>query len=231
MINVKGHYTIQAKDRIIRGNNIITLLGESFFLNRAINNEFNPIQYIVFGNSSVQAMKSDFSLGNETVRKKCVCEVNLETKQILLTCSCTAKEILGTTEIGVANDEILISHDVYDVIDDEFITSDIDSVEVKYSFDLNTASQRTNWQYYSNIDSGKTKYNIYYTVEENPVISVSEEVNSVTKSINGYKGLKSLNGLKNATGAYFYDDNTKTLFIRTINNDNPNNYKILIATR
>ena len=232
MIQFKGSYTIRAGETLIReGHNIITLLGESFFLNRAINNEFTPITYIVLGNSSVQAIKSDIALGNETCRKKCVCEVNLETKQILLTCSCTAKEILLTSEIGVANEEILISHDVFNAIDDEFITNDIDSVEITYTFDLNTASQRTNWEYYTSGDSGNTKRNIYYTVEENQVISVSEEISGVSKSINGYKGVKTLDALKNTTGAYFYDTNTKTLFIRTINNDNPNNYKILIATR
>ena len=61
--------------------------------------------------------------------------------------------------------------------------------------------------------------------------SVSEEISGVAKSINGYKGVKTLNALKSATGAYFYDDNTKTLFIRTINNSDPNDLKILIATR
>ena len=232
MIQLKGSYIIKAGETILRkGNNIITLLGESFFLNRAINNEFTPIQYVVLGNSSTQAIKSDIALGNETCRKKCVCEVNLDTKQIVLTCSCTAKEILGTSEIGVANEEILISHDVYYAIDDEFITNDIDSVEITYTFDLNTASQRTNWKYYTSGDVGNTKKNIYYTVEENPVISVSEEVSGVSKLINGYKGLKNVDALKNTTGAYFYDNNTKTLFIRTINNDDPNNHKILIATR
>lgn len=231
MINIKGSYIIKSGKHIIRGNNLITLLGESFFLNRAINNEFSPINYIVLGNSSISALKSDMSLGNETVRKKCVCEVDLETKQILLTCSCTADEILGTTEIGVANDDVLISHDVYDVIDDEFLTNDIDSVEITYTFDLNTSSQRTNWKHYSSIDTSTTKYNIYYTVEENPVVSVSEEVSGVSKSLNGYKGVKSINELKNLSGAYFYDANTKTLFICTVNHDNPEKYKILIATR
>lgn len=230
-MNINGSYIIKAGRNIIRGNNLITLLGESFFLNRAVNNEFTPISYIVLGNSSIQAIKSDISLGNETVRKKCVCEVDLKTKQILLTCSCTASEILGVTEIGVANDEILISHDVFDAIEDDFITNDIDSVEITYAFDLNTASQRTNWKHYSSIDTTSNKYNIYYTVEENPVVSVSEEVSGVMKSLTGYKGVKSLASLKTTNRAYFYDENTKTLFIRTSNHDDPNNYKILIATR
>ena len=52
-MNIKGSYVIRAGNKIIRGNNIITLLGESFFMNRAINNEFDPLKYIVFGNSSI----------------------------------------------------------------------------------------------------------------------------------------------------------------------------------
>lgn len=226
MINIKGSYVIRIGDNIIKRNNIITLLGESFFLNRAINNEFNPIKYIVLGNSSVQAKKYDISLGNETVRKRCVSEVNLETKQIILSCSCTASEILGATEIGVANDEILMSHDIFETIDDSFITNDIDSVEITYTFDLNTASQRSNWKYYTEGDVGNTKNNIYYTVEENNVVGVTEEDTS-----SGYRGLSSLSSLRNTTGAYFYDINTNTLFIRTTKNDDPNNYKILINTR
>ena len=68
---------------------------------------------------------------------------------------------------------------------------------------------KNNWQHYSSADTGNTRYNIYFTVEENPVVGVSEEVSGVAKSINGYKGVKTLNALKSATGAYFYDDNTK----------------------
>ena len=81
MMNIKGHYTIKCGEKVIRGNNLITLLGESFFMNRSVNNEFEPIQYIVLGTSSIKATKSDVNLGNETVRKKCVSEVNLNAKQ------------------------------------------------------------------------------------------------------------------------------------------------------
>lgn len=227
-MNIKGSYVIRAGNKIIRGNNIITLLGESFFMNRAINNEFDPLKYIVFGNSSIKARKSDYTLGNETVRKRCVSEVNLETKQIILSCSCSAKEILGTTEIGVANDDILISHDVYEAITDSFITDVIDSVEITYTFDLSTAATRSEWKYYTSGDTGNTKNNIYYTTEENTVIGVTEE-----NTMSGYRAVKSLNSLKTTTGAYFHDVNTNTLFIRTTKNDDPNGvgYKIVISTR
>ena len=224
MMNIHGHYTIQCGNNIIRGNNIITTLGESFFLNRACNNEFEPIKYIVFGNSSIPANKQDVSLGNETVRKKCVSEVNLNNKQIVLYCSCTAAEILGVSEIGVANDSILISHDIFDVINDEFITDNIDSVEITYTFDLNIASQRTNWQYYTEADTVSEQNNIYYVVEEHKVTGVIEK-----DSNSGYRGVKSIESLKSVTGAYYYESISNTLFIRTTKNDDPNNYKILVS--
>lgn len=222
MMNIKGHYTIKCGEKIIRGNNLITLLGESFFMNRSVNNEFEPIQYIVLGTSSIKATKSDVNLGNETVRKKCVSEVNLNAKQIILYCSCTASEILGISEIGVANNEILISHDVFEAINEEFITDNIDSVEINYTFDLQSASQRTGWQYYTEGDDEEVN-NIYYIVEETTVTGVTEK-----DSNSGYRSVNSIDSLKLYTGAYYYDDITDTLFIRTTKNDDPNGYKILI---
>lgn len=222
MMNIKGHYTIKCGEKIIRGTNLITLLGESFFMNRSVNNEFEPIQYIVLGTSSIKATKSDVNLGNETVRKKCVSEVNLNAKQIILYCSCTASEILGISEIGVANNEILISHDVFEAINEEFITDNIDSVEINYTFDLQSASQRTGWQYYTEGDDEEVN-NIYYIVEETTVTGVTEK-----DSNSGYRSVNSIDSLKLYTGAYYYDDITDTLFIRTTKNDDPNGYKILI---
>lgn len=222
MMNIKGHYTIKCGEKVIRGTNLITLLGESFFMNRSVNNEFEPIQYIVLGTSSIKATKSDVNLGNETVRKKCVSEVNLNAKQIILYCSCTASEILGISEIGVANNEILISHDVFEAINEEFITDNIDSVEINYTFDLQSASQRTGWQYYTEGDDDEVN-NIYYIVEETTVTGVTEK-----DSNSGYRSVNSIDSLKLYTGAYYYDDITDTLFIRTTKNDDPNGYKILI---
>lgn len=224
MMNIKGHYTIKCGEKIIRGNNLITLLGESFFMNRSVNNEFEPIQYIVLGTSSIKATKSDVNLGNETVRKKCVSEVNLNAKQIILYCSCTASEILGISEIGVANNEILISHDVFEAINEEFITDNIDSVEINYTFDLQSASQRTGWQYYTEGDGDGEVNNIYYIVEETTVTGVTEK-----DSNSGYRSVNSIDSLKLYTGAYYYDNITDTLFIRTTKNDDPNGYKILIG--
>ena len=223
MMNITGHYKIQLGEKIIKGNNLITVLGESFFMNRMINNEFEPLKYIVLGNSSIPANKHDIQLGNETVRKNCVCEANLSAKQIILYCSCTSEEILGATEIGVANDEILISHDIFEVIDDEFITDNIDSVEISYAFDFSTSSQKTGWKYYTSGDT-ETAENIDYVNDDNRVTGVFEkDTNS------GYRSVRNIEELQLTTGAYYYENASNTLFIRTTRNDDPNSYRILVS--
>lgn len=227
-MNIVGSYTIRCGKNIIQKHNLITLLGESFFLNRAINNEFNPIEYIVLGDSSVMVKKGDLSLGNEIARKKCVSEVDLNKKQIVLSCSCAADEILGASEIGVSNGKILISHDNFENIDEEFLGSTIDSVEITYVFDLFTSANRRTWLYYEAADSENTVNNIYYTNEENNVIGVSEE-----NSNSGYHKVNSVEELKTHAGAYYYDNDSSTLFIKTVREDNPNDfrYDILISTK
>ena len=227
MINIKGSYIIKAGDKTYQSNNLITLLGESFFLNRAVNNLFDPIEYIVFGDSNVKAKKGDIALGNETTRKKCVSQVDLDKKQILLSCSCTAEEIINTSEIGTHNGKILISHDTYE-LEDDFISPTVDSVEVSYMFQFISSSVISDWAHYSSIDTQSDNYNVYYATIENLVIGVTEE-----NTGSGYHQVETINSLKTATGAYYYDEATKTLYIRTTRNNDPNNdnYEITVQTR
>ena len=74
-------------------------------------------------------------LGNETVRKKAVKKADIENHSIILTCSCTIEEIEGTSEIGVATDDILISHDIYE-LEEDFINPSVNSVEIKYTLKI-----------------------------------------------------------------------------------------------
>lgn len=132
---ITGEYTITAGEKTYTSKNIITLLGESFFLNRMLNNKLNPIEYIVFGNSRNTPERDDMGLGNETVRKKAVKKADIENHSIILTCSCTIEEIEGTSEIGVATDDILISHDIYE-LEEDFINPSVNSVEIKYTLKI-----------------------------------------------------------------------------------------------
>lgn len=223
MINIKGTYNISFKfqnmflneEFIVSGENIITLLGESFFLNRAINEYFSPIQYIVIGDGVNKPKKTDFTLGHETSRKKCITKVDLQKKQILLICSFNVSEMIGTTEIGTSNGDILISHDVYDKIDESFLNPSVGDIRVEYGFQLSTGSLKGDWS--------ESENNIYYSYEPNEVIGVIEDGKS------GYKNVNSLNELVN--GSYYYDLTTKNLYIKTTNALSPNYHEIIVQVR
>ena len=229
-MNIKGHYIIKTKEKIIlESDNLITHLGESFFMNRLVNSEFKPVQYIVLGTSTVKPNKSDITLGNETVRKKAYYEIDLNKKQIMLSCSCSLSEIVNTTEIGTTEGNVLISHEVYQRITKSMLGDVVDSVEINYIFDFSTSATRNGWTYYSAGDSQTTQNNIYFIVEENTVVRVTEETLSENQS--GYHAVNSVDDLKTKRGAYYHDPYTKNLFIRTLNDDNPNDTKIAITTR
>ena len=143
----------------ITRNNLITFFGESFFMNRCINDEFKPIQYIALGNTSNVPQKEDIKLGNETSRRKCVCLADLNEKQIKLTATFPAKEVIGTTEIGVFSDKVMISHDKYSKIDDSFLGV-AGEVKIEYIFQLSTGALRGGWKQ-------SIKTHVFYIYEPN----------------------------------------------------------------
>lgn len=228
-MNIIGSYIIRQGERVlVHQKNIITNLGEAFFMNRAVNTEFAPLEYIVLGTSSYKAKKSDTALGNETFRKKALIEVNWNTKQILMYCSCTPDEILNTCEIGTHNGDVLISHDTYSKITTDDITISADSVEITYIFDFSTSTIRKGWTYYSQGDTGNTQNHIYYLVEEDNVVRVHEQ--NTNNMQQGYHAVQALSALKSNKGAYYYDPFTKNLYVRTLYDEDPNDLNIAITT-
>lgn len=211
MIGITGSYTISIpiqtmfiNDKIeFTNHNIITQFGESFFLNRWINDAFEPIEYIAVGNGSNQPQKTDLTLGNETSRRKCNCEADLKNKRLVLTTAFKATEMLGTSEIGVFNDKIMISHDRYEKIDDTFLSGAIGEVTIEYRFQLATGSIRRGWK------EASQGNNIFYIPEKNEVIGVFEN-----NTKNGYRRLTQLEDLYTVKGAYYYDTTSQNLYIR-----------------
>lgn len=220
-LDIKGHYVFKQNNRIIlEGENLITLLGESFFLNRAINDHFDHIQYIVLGSSSARPKKSDMNLGNLTVKKSVDSIVDLNTKCIVLEATFSAGEVLGTSEIGVANDELLISHDVYEKISDSFLEDSIGDVDVTYTFELTTGSIRKNFS--KVVDKNYT----YWVAEPSQVVGVTEKDTSC-----GYRCVDSVEAVESIVGSYYYSRETKNLYIHTTRNSNPNLENIIIETK
>lgn len=201
----------------IVGHNLITTFGESFFMNRCINDAFNPISYIVLGNGKNIPSKDDISLGNETSRRKCSCTADLNNKCLILTAKFKAKEVLGTSEIGVANDKILISHDRYPKFTDDSLTAFSGDVNVEYRFQFTTGYERNEF-------SPSTTEGIYYIYEENPVVGVIEGGDS------GYRKVDSLQTLAGIRGSYYYDYESRNLYINPYDGDSLNR-EIIIQTR
>lgn len=205
----------------IRNHNIITILGQSFFLNRAINENFNPIKYICLGNGKNLADKHDLQLGNETIRKTCVKKVDIDKKQIVLTANFPSKDIIGTSEIGVHNGKVLISHDRYEKIDETFITPAVGDVTITYIFQFSTGAYRTSWK------SSQLHQGMYYIVEPNEVVGVREN------DLTSYRRVTNPGDLEAIEGSYYHDiTSSSNLYVHMINeNDDPNKKDMVVTIR
>ena len=223
-MNIKGEYSIRIPiitmflntELKITRKNLITRFGESFFMNRCINDYFNPIQYICLGNGLNLPRKSDSSLGNETSRQKCSSVSELDNNQIHLSAKFKAKEVLGTSEIGVMNDIILISHDSYPKLSEDDLVGLVGDVIIDYFFKFNSGVNKSGWE---KANDGE---HIYYVAEENIVTGVFEN------DIHGYRHVNSIDSLNHFSGAYYYDVISKNLYIRTTDNSSPNLKEITI---
>ena len=233
--NIYGEYTFNIplqtmflnKNITIKGNNMITQLGESFFMNRCLNDTFNPISDIVIGTGIDTPKKEDDRLGNETARSSVITSVDITNKQLILKTSFTAKEIKGTTEIGVittnqSNEEVLISRDVFteNQINDTFLTGAIGQIEIEYIFQFSTSHLKNEWTQHESYS------NIYYTYEPSTVTAVFENTTG-----NGYQKRLSITEVANNKATFYYDYNTQNLYVQTSRSNNPKNEELMIQTK
>lgn len=217
-INIEGTYKfIQNGNVLFEGCNLITFYGLVYFLNRCINDDFVPLKYIALGNGDVAPSKNDTILGNELVRDICSSEVDIENNRIVLHSSFEAKDLVGVTEIGVFNDKFLISHDTFTEISMDMLTNPVGSIEVEYCYNFSIANIRNGWR-----QSGKS---IYWIYEPNTVLGVYEE-----NTGNGYYKIDNQDIIEQNKGSYFYDSNTKNLYIH-IRNEEVTINDIVIRTK
>ncbi|MBR3213315.1 MAG: hypothetical protein IKF79_02250 [Methanosphaera sp.] len=189
-------------------------------MNRAVNQHFDPIQYIVLGSSNSRPKKSDVNLGNLTVKKQVESSVDLTNKKIILKATFEAGEVLGTCEIGVANDDILISHDIYEKMTSTFLEDSIGTVDVEYTFELTTGSIRKDFNKVADKDY------TYWIAEPSLVVGVTEKDTNC-----GLRSVSSIDEVESVIGSYYYSLSTKNLYIHTTRNSNPNLENIIIETK
>lgn len=202
----------------ITNTNLITLKGKSFFLHRWIDNEFEPIKYIVLGKGTARPLESDSSLGSETCRKLCNMKVYPKQNLLEISCNFTAKEVVDTSEIGVCNDKLLISHDLYETLSANVIGDLSSNIYLTYNFYISPGSLRNYWQL-----SEVYKNSIYYIYEPNNVSGVLEY-----NTGSGYVRKNDINALKSSRGSYYYDKKSRNLYIRTSDDSNPNYNEIIV---
>ncbi|WP_458456227.1 hypothetical protein [Methanobrevibacter sp.] len=184
-----------------------------------VNDTFNPIQYLCLGNASVKPTKKDLSLGNETIRKKCSKKVDLNKKQIILNASFDLKDVYNTSEIGVANDVVLISHDVYTPLNEDILSSTTGTIEIEYTFTIGTGAYKYGWVGASGMSG------VYYAPEPNNVTKVYGEDGT------GYQRAKTKTELNNMTNpGFYYDERNKNIYIKPTGNSNPDYLNIIIQT-
>lgn len=202
----------------ITNTNLITLKGKSFFLHRWVDNNFEPLKYIVLGKGTARPLYTDDSLGSETCRKICDTRVSPKDNVLEVSCNFTAGEVVDTCEIGVANDKLLISHDLYETLSADVIGDLSSNIYLTYNFYISPGGVRNHWSY-----SEIYKNHIYYIYEPVKVLGVLE---FNTKS--GYIRKNSVEDLKTNKGCYYYDSKSRNLYIRTSDDSNPNNKEIIV---
>ena len=208
----------------IKRSNLITLLGESFLMNRLINDRLQPIQYIALGKGTARPQKKDTRLGKQTIQKPCQSTADLINKQLILACDFESKEIKDTSEIGViTQDDILITHDLYETITSDILGTSNSSVYLEYIILFTTGGVRSQWK------TSTLRNDVLYTYEPNKVINVIEN-----NTNSGYVRVNSLQNLSSKNGAYYYDISSKNLYIRTTRNNTLNNIsdmEIIVQTK
>lgn len=208
----------------ITKNNLITLLGESFLMNRLINDRIQPIGYIALGKGTARPQKKDTRLGKQTIRKTCNSTVDLENKQLILSCDFEAHEIKNTTEIGIiTQDDILVTHDIYETITSDILGTSNSSIYLEYMILFTTGGIRNQWR------TSTLRNDVLYTYEPNKVVNVIEN-----NTNSGYTRVNNLSDLNNTKGAYYYDIASKNLYIRTTRNNtlnNISNMEIIVQTK
>ena len=204
---------------------MITTLGRSILMNRAVNDLTMPIRYMVLGKGTNNPSRQDTRLGKQTVKKEVRYEIDIDNNMVVFSANFTVAEVLNTTEIGLLNDEdILVARDVYETITDDILENTTSTITMEYNMHYDTGSMHGNW----NTSTGAE--DILYKYENNPVIGVREiNTNTGYQCVDSYALLDTLD-----SAGYYYDVQSQNLYIKTSDNDTISTIDekdILILTR
>lgn len=206
-MRIKGKYKFTTHNgdyKITRyGENLITLLGQSYFLNRWKDNLLEPIDKLCFGKSSRAPDKQDQDLGNQTYQVQPKMSVNLLENSLNMSATLNPEQLIGVCEIGVKTaDNILVSRDVFKPFTADILGAS-SSINIDYQYVIETGDVHSDWTPYTQ------KQGVYYTSTKNIVTGVFDE------NGNGYIKKNSIDELTEA-GTYYYSNTAQKVYIKPV---------------
>lgn len=191
-------------------HNLITTKGLNFFTNSLIGNE-EKITRLGFGTGITPASVQDTSL--ERLTNTSEVTMNINDGELILNSTLQGSLLNNTTEIGVLTDkDTLVSRNVHE----EVIVPDNSTVTVDYRYTFHSGAYKTNWETTNALNVFK--------------INETEEIHSIIETNNdsGYIRKNNINDVINTQGTYYHNLSDNILYIHTSDNENPNNYRILV---
>ena len=216
-LEVHGEYTFKDENGkiLLHKSNLITNIGEEYFLERWITNTSDILNVVSVGKGSNPPNKNDTDLQLTFARTTPNKSIDYVNNQIILEASFKASSINKTTEIGVFTNgktPRLLSRDVHEPIS---IPAD-SNITIEYTFTIGNSMIKTEWAKY------KTEYaNVYTTTEPNEVLGVEEKDTG-----SGYVKVHGLDNVNLNDASYYWSSTNKALYIHTSDNDTPNNHTI-----
>ena len=148
----------------IKNHNLITYIGEDYFIERWINNKYGVINRILLGKNGIKPSKNKKTITDaEEITN--ITTSNRRTS-LLISAEVNGNQVNEVNEIGVmTSDERLISHDVHTPI----TVPETSIINIDYQYILTNGAYENGWIKYS------PTQNIYYIEPLQEVSYVIEE--------------------------------------------------------
>ena len=196
---------------------MITMKGESILLNNLYQENNNHIKYLALGDDDTTPQYTNQHLNNEINRTPAHMQYNVNKKALIITADFNTDVIERAKEIGViTNQGDLIAHDIFTTPESTGYDSNI---TLEYRFTVDTFFKVRTWK--------QTKYtNVYVTLLTDTVETVYER-----KTKTGYAPQTNTSLVKETPASFYYNQNTRQLYIHPSVNVEPENLNIYVLTR
>lgn len=214
--NITGKYKIYVDGKLkLDKTNLITSIGEQYFLQRWITNTDDILNIIGVGTEGNIAPKKSDSIDNgfsPTTKTTVNKNVDYANRQIVLTGNFTSDNTNNINEIGVLTSaNRLISHDCFEKIT---IPSN-STLSITYIFTLSLGLIKTEWTKLSG-------YTNVYKANETQTVKAVEE----TDTQSGYILYSNLTDVDKTRNSFYYANGK--LYVHTSDDNAPNNHTIEI---